>query len=178
MKVFKPIPGFPGYEVSDCGTVRSLDRIVVKHHFGVDRAFTLRGRVLRAARSGDSGRSNTEYRKVSLGAGNQRSVHSLVMLAFVGPCEGLWINHKDGDGTNNRLDNLEYCTPKQNAEHAVHTGLVTPPPGAGKLTVEDVRAIKSRLLKGETGRRIAEDYGISDVMVSSIKLGKSWAWVI
>jgi len=47
------------------------------------------------------------------------------------------------------LDNLEYCTPKQNAEHAVHTGLQPMPPGGDKLTAEDVLVINERLKQGE-----------------------------
>jgi hypothetical protein len=179
MEVFKPVPGHPGYEVSDHGRVRSLDRIVVKHHFGVDREFTIKGKVLKPAIVHiGPGRSNrTPHLKVALGRDNQRQVHQLVMLAFVGPPNGLWINHLDGDGTNNHLSNLEYCTPKRNSEHAVHTGLTPMPPGAGKLTVDDVRAIKSRLLKGETGASIGRRYGVTKEMIYGIKRGKSWAWV-
>ena len=172
IEVFKPIPGHPGYEVSNQGSVRSLDRTVIKHHFGVDREFALRGRIL-ALRRHPQG-----YRGVSLGQGSQATVHSLVMLAFVGERpDGAWINHKNGDKTDNRLENLEYCTPKQNAEHAVHTRLQPPPPGGGKLTVVDVRAIKSRIHKGERGCDIARDYGVTQQCIYSISKNKSWAWV-
>lgn len=48
-------------------------------------------------------------------------VHRVVMLAFKGPPpnEQAWqVHHKDGDGANNRLDNLEYVTPSQNILHS------------------------------------------------------------
>lgn len=45
------------------------------------------------------------------------------MEAFVGPSD-LQVNHKDADKTNNRLENLEYVTPKQNWQHAWGLGLI------------------------------------------------------
>ena len=172
MEVFKPIPGHPGYEVSNLGRVRSLDRIVTKHHLGVDREFTLQGKVL-AFRKHSQG-----YRSVSLGNGKQATVHSLVMLAFVGERpEGGWINHENGDKTDNRLENLEYCTPKQNAEHAVHTGLTARPPGGEKLSEAQVREIDQRLKQGESTVVLGREFGVSRTMISHIRTGKAWQWI-
>ena len=169
MESFKPIPGHPGYEVSDHGMVRSLDRTVIKHHFGIDREFCLAGRTL-ALRKHPQG-----YRGVSLGKQKQATVHSLVMLAFVGPRpEGAWINHRNGDKTDNRLTNLEYCTPKQNAEHAVHTGLQSMPPGGDKLTPADVLLINERLKQGESTVALGKEFGVSRVMISNIRTGRAW----
>lgn len=169
MESFKPIPGHPGYEVSDHGTVRSLDRTVIKHHFGIDREFCLAGRTL-VFRKHPQG-----YRSVSLGKQKQATVHSLVMLAFVGPRpEGAWINHRNGDKTDNRLTNLEYCTPKQNAEHAVHTGLQPLPPGGDKLTPAEVLLINERLKQGESTVALGKEFGVSRVMISCIRTGRAW----
>ena len=46
------------------------------------------------------------------------------MLTFIGQYpKGKQINHKDTNKQNNRLDNLEYCTPKENTQHAYDNGL-------------------------------------------------------
>lgn len=173
MEAFKPIPGHPGYEVSDHGTVRSLDRpTTLKGKGGTTYTRWIRGKVLCL-------RNHTQgYKAVSLGNGAQATVHSLVLLAFVGPRpEGAWINHRNGIKSDNRLKNLEYCTPKQNAEHAVHTGLQPMPPGGDKLTAKDVLVINERLKQGESTVAIAADYGVARGMISSIRTGRAWQWL-
>ena len=39
--------------------------------------------------------------------------------------EGAQINHKDGNPLNNHVDNLEWCTPSENVNHAFKTGLMS-----------------------------------------------------
>lgn len=46
-------------------------------------------------------------------------VHRLVMLAFSQESPKPQINHIDGDKSNNHLDNLEWCTHRENREHAL-----------------------------------------------------------
>lgn len=53
------------------------------------------------------------------------SIHRLVMIAFdpVENMETLQINHKDGNKTNNHIDNLEWATALENIRHSYSTGL-------------------------------------------------------
>ena len=67
------------------------------------------------------GRKTTELR-VSDGTVHKHFMHRLVMQAFIGTSD-LQVNHKDGNTQNNKLENLEYNTAKENSQHAVDTGL-------------------------------------------------------
>ena len=67
------------------------------------------------------------YRQVNLRANGQSKtvkIHRLVALAFLAnPQNKPDINHKDGDKANNSLCNLEWCTAKENVQHAIRMGL-------------------------------------------------------
>ena len=54
---------------------------------------------------------------------NAGQVHRLVARAFFGNKEGFDVNHKDGNKQNNTISNLEWCTHKENMQHAFRTGL-------------------------------------------------------
>lgn len=117
-----PIPGFEArYEASDAGLIRSLDR-VIKTKRGSRR---LKGRILKPGKLG-----NTNHRHVVLEGRVDRTVHSLVLEAFVGPCPpGMEARHRDDDPTNNALENLVWGSRSQNSDDAIrndrhfHAGL-------------------------------------------------------
>lgn len=53
-----------------------------------------------------------------------RTVHRLVAQTFIPNPNNLpMVNHRDGDKTNNRIDNLEWVTARENTAHAFRTGL-------------------------------------------------------
>lgn len=176
MEQWKDIPGFEGYyQVSNLGKVRSLDREIT---FRNGRKRTYDGCFLSPKRSGDG------YRKVALSVGrniNQVSIHRLVMLAFVGPSD-LEVNHKNGDKTDNRLENLEYTTRAENELHAYHTLGHRAANGArksnAKLTDADVVKIRQEWATGKyTQKEIAGRFGISYRNVSLIVNDKAWKHV-
>jgi hypothetical protein len=100
------IVGHPGYEVSNHGEVRSLDRII-DYKDGRQGAYP--GRLLKPWVSNGVG-----HLRVSLG-GQREYVHRLVAQAFIGPqIDGYYVCHNDGNAANNHVDNLRYDSPSEN----------------------------------------------------------------
>jgi len=103
-------------------------------------------------------------------------VHRLVAEHFIPnpnnlPC----INHKDGDKTNNRVENLEWCTFQYNLLHARETGLNPALWGEdtckSTLKNEDVICI---LNSTDTAKTLSIKYGVSLTAIYDIRSGKSW----
>lgn len=170
MEQWRDIPGFEDcYQVSDMGRVRSLDRYVRTFSRFELSTRLLKGRVLKIQKH------NGGYAQVCLSR-VPRLIHSLVLLAFVGPVpEGMEGAHDDGDRTNNRLSNLRYATPLSNANDRRLHGTS----GAGaantmaKLSLKDIATIRG--LAGTLSQKvIGERFGIRQGTVSRILAGKRW----
>ena len=57
-----------------------------------------------------------------------RSIHRLMALSYLPNIEGKnYVNHINGDKNDNRLENIEWVSPKENTIHAITHGLYTPP---------------------------------------------------
>jgi hypothetical protein len=117
------VPGYPGYEISDQGQVRSLDR-EGRGRWG-PRKF--KGQILTQVMVGGPPGTGGRYHACTLyqnGKPKQVVIHILVLEVFVGPRpEGMCGCHRDDDPDNNRLKNLYWGTPTQNARDAVNNGL-------------------------------------------------------
>lgn len=118
---WRPIAGWERqYEVSSVGRVRSLDRRVGNR--------LMKGCMLKPY----LGRRKYPHLIVNLRRGGKRSpyaisenplVHRLVLLAFVGPApKGMVCCHLNGDGTDNRLENLRWDTPSNNQRDSMLHG--------------------------------------------------------
>ncbi len=123
---WRTIEGYDGYyEVSDNGNVRSLDRVVPNGNYSVRK---IQGRMMKLTQS--CGRNNDGYLVVNLRRDHTAKVipvHRLVAEAFIPNPDNLpTVNHKDGDKTNNRVDNLEWASYSENNTHALDTGLRLP----------------------------------------------------
>lgn len=114
---WRDVVGWEGlYEVSDQGRVRSLERVVPWK--GWTR--TVSTRILRP---GKERRSGTETVVLSNGHKVTRSVHRLVLEAFIGPCPpGMECCHFDDDRSNNRLENLRWDSSSANNYDMVRNG--------------------------------------------------------
>lgn len=66
----------------------------------------------------------TGYKAVYI-KGKRYTIHRLVAEHFIDKVIGKnVVNHKDGNKLNNKFDNLEWCTQKENVQHAFKTGLM------------------------------------------------------
>lgn len=111
MEMWKDIPGYEGkYQVSNAGNVRSLN-------------YMRTGQIRNLKQANDVG----DYKKVQLvGDGGKvfnLFVHVLVAKCFVpGEAEGLEVNHKDFDRSNNHASNLEWTSHADNIMHSHKAG--------------------------------------------------------
>lgn len=101
--------------------------------------------------------------KISDGRNNNRLVfiHRAVALTFIptDDLEILQVNHLDGDKSNNCIENLEWCSCKENNQHAHDTGLRS-----------NITKIK---LNQELANQIREEYFV-DKNISVAKLAKKY----
>ena len=122
-EIWKDVENYEGiYQVSNLGQVKSLDRWVnssIKNNNKVMK----KGKKLK--KYVDS-KTNYEYVKLSIYNKVKKSyIHRLVAQAFIpNPENKPQVNHIDGDKCNNRMNNLEYVSEKENMRHAFDNGLV------------------------------------------------------
>ncbi|ETB71295.1 MULTISPECIES: HNH endonuclease signature motif containing protein [Bacillus] len=132
-----PIEGFPDYGITNHSRVVNLRRMTLVK----------------------TKKDREGYVKVTLyrdGKAVGRRVHRLVALHFIPNPNNLpQVNHIDGDKSNPSIDNLEWVTPKENAQHASKHGLlcVGESHPSSKITEQQARSI---LQEYQSGKSVSE----------------------
>ena len=150
---------FVQYEVSSRGRVRTNRRMMV----------------LTATPLG--------YMTVRLCDDRTKQVHRLVAAAFLGPPPSPkhQVNHIDGNPQNNRVENLEWVTPRENAIHSVKVLGRDFAHGerfaTAKMDEVKIHEIMELRRIGKTIHEIASTFGVSDCTISRVLGGKVWRHV-
>jgi hypothetical protein len=169
MENWKTIENYEGYyEISDGGNLRSLDR---KYTDSLGR------NVFKKSKS-QKFYVRRNYFAVWLNKDNKStpySVHRLVAKYFLPKSEKPFVNHVDGNKFNNHWSNLEWCTAKENTEHAIKNKLIVFSSGEKsrnvKLKEEQVCFILSSSL---TQQELADKFNVTRSNIGTIKRGLSW----
>jgi hypothetical protein len=166
-EIWKNIKGYEGrYKISNLGRVLSLKNGCHKED------------IIKSIRTACDG-----YSTVALytdDKGKMMKVHRLIAVAFIeNPLNKPDVNHKNGIKTDNRVENLEWCTKKENTQHAIKNNLfknIGSKAFKAKLKESDVLEIieigKQR--KRPSYRAIGEKYGVSLDAIFLIIKGKNW----
>ncbi len=112
---------------------------------------------------------------------SQHNIIEKVFDWFPG-CENMEVNHINGIRNDNRRENLELVTHKENMEHAYRTGLNKNYGENHKdhsITEAQVRALCEYMTNGEdhskeTYAQIGNKFGITEIVVTNILTGRSW----
>lgn len=124
---WRDVIGYEGYyQISNFGRVKSFKKWNNKNQ----------SRILK-------GYSKNGYPVVSLNTNPRKEyyVHRLVAKCFLGDHRNMEVNHKDGDRTNNALDNLEWVTHSGNIIHAYGMGRCNRGHVKGKIPHNAIRII-------------------------------------
>lgn len=159
----KSIPGFSGYRVDTEGNV-----------------YGKRGQCMSKVNSHDG------YVRVGIfnndGIRKTIKIHRLVLLAFVGPCpDGCEGRHLNGDGRDNRLENLAWGTRAENGTdkrshgRSYNVGNEHGATGDIEETKRIVVEMRSRAASGESVRSFHEEYGMTYAYARKVVNGGVWS---
>lgn len=119
-----------------------------------------------------------------MGKGHKKRMkqHRVLMETFVpNPENKPHINHIDSNRMNNRLSNLEWCTAKENSNHAINAGRMNhifgENNGLSKLTEENVIFIRKNYVEGDVNlgqKALAKKFGVTPWTIRQVVNYKSW----
>ena len=175
-EVFKPIPDFPGYEVSDQGKVRSFWRQVSKGKGG-GTYWELDSQPQRILKPW----FHNGYPWITLvnnGKHSTVTIHQLVLETFVGPCPpGEECRHLNGIHAHSYLTNLAWGTHSENVKDTfrhgkTHQGMDHP---QNRLTDDQVLKIRELFAQGGYSKaKLGRMFNVTQENIGHIVRRKRW----
>jgi len=170
-EIWKIIPEFGNYEVSNVGRIKSRARKVWNGFAWHD----LRERVMRL-QVNRRGYSSVKMRKE--GKTYTREVHRLMLITFQGLPDHpkAQSRHLDGNPKNNTLLNLCWGTAKENSDDKRSHGRMNigERNGQAKLTRQKVKEIRFMYSYGDDIKQIAKKFSVTPDNIKAIIHRKSW----
>lgn len=175
MEIWKKIPDFnPIYEASNLGNIRRLEAVYTRTMHGKPLTQKLPYRLLSLATITHKGYIQVRFN------GRIYMAHRVIGLAFIPNPKNLpQINHKNGIKTDNRAENLEWCTNQENRDHMVANKrhAYGSKSGVAKLTEEDIPKIRELLNSGMSRAKVGKIFNVSAGAIQPIHEGKHWKHV-
>jgi hypothetical protein len=175
-EIWKPIGRYQGkYEVSNFGRVK---RVATRTYSKIRNCYVIKNEHLVPHVLG------IYYHVHIVVYGEKKAllnVHRAIAEAFIpNPENKPCVNHINGIKTDNRIENLEWCTHSENTQHAFDYGLI--PKGQlhfkAKLTELQVLEIFKRASSGENLTKIAKEFNVNKSNISHIKSKKIWRHIL
>lgn len=107
-------------------------------------------------------------------------VHRLVAEAFLErPSGKTEVNHINGNKHNNKVENLEWVTAKENQGHSTYVlkNHLGSKQANSVLDETDVLCIKEAILLGTSDTIIAKQFNVGRSTIHNIRCGKNWSWL-
>lgn len=157
-EIYKDVLGYEGiYQVSNLGNVK---RILLSRGVSLKNGNFIKPKI------------TTGYYSVRLTTNNVTKhfyVHRLIAIAFIdNPNNYPFINHINGVRTDNRIENLEWCTHTHNMRHAIEIGLKVTPKG-------DDNKLSRKIINTKTGEIYHSTLTLSKIL--GVNRGTLWAWL-
>lgn len=115
-EAWKDIKDYEGlYQVSNTGKIKSIDRYV---NYKLNKKRLIKGSIKKLTLN------EKGYLKVTLfknGKGCTREIQRIVAETFIPNLDNKeQVNHIDGNKQNNNINNLEWCSPRENTIHSIN----------------------------------------------------------